>query len=195
MPLLSLSPQRALPSAPALSRLRKSLLRLLLVAPVLLLFVAACTEPLELADWEITLPEGTPVHEYAFVPEDERSVSEEHKRAIVADLAERIEGLAYQHFHWPERYATIEALEIDGHGNVYVFPHAPSSRRRDDRDETDSVPVDVYDADGTRIFTGWSDIPTWDTVHSDAIYRIEVDPASGEQVVARYRLSLEQRRR
>ena len=115
------------------------------------------------------------------------SVSEDAKRAVVDYLQEFIPGLAYQHFTWPERYAAIENLEVDGHGNLWVFSHAdrgPDAVRGADG----PVPVDVYSPEGERLFSGMIAIAAWDSALGDHVYRIETDPDTEEQVVARYRL-------
>ncbi len=116
-------------------------------------------------------------------------VPEEVKRAIVELLRESMseEGLAYQHFHWPDRYAAIENLEVDGHGHLWVFPHAdrgPTEWREANR----PVPVDVYSRDGELLFSGMSPIEEWDSAFGDHVYLIETDPGSAEELAVRYRL-------
>ena len=114
------------------------------------------------------------------------AVSEAAKRAVVESLQEFVEGLAYQHFTWPERYAAIENLEVDAGGNLWVFPHAdrgPETARAADR----PVPVDVYSPAGERLFSGMIAIDSWDSARGDHVYRIETDPGTEEQVAARYR--------
>ena len=106
---------------------------------------------------------------------------------MVESLQEFVPGLAYQHFTWPGRYAAIENLEVDGHGNLWVFSHAdrgPDTVRGADG----PVPVDVYSPEGERLFSGMIAIAAWDSALGDHVYRIETDPDTEEQVVARYRL-------
>lgn len=93
---------------------------------------------------------------------------------------------------WPERFAALENLETDGHGNLYAFPYEYRPPGVQPGAEA-PVPVDVYSPAGDLRFSGLSAIPAWDAALGEHIYRIEEDPESGEQVVARYRvLSLEQ---
>jgi hypothetical protein len=106
---------------------------------------------------------------------------------IVEDTRNTIEGLGGQHFVWPERYAAIENLEIDGHGNIYVFPHTKRTPSQF-METSDPVPVDVYSADGERLFSGMSPIDSWDTGVGEYVYRVETDSRTEERVVARYRL-------
>ena len=115
------------------------------------------------------------------------SVSEDAKRAVVELLQESIPDLAYQHFTWAERYAAIENLEVDGHGHLWVFPHADRGPETS-RVAAGPVPVDVYSSEGERLFSGMIAIEGWDAASSDYVYRIETDPDTEEQVAARYRL-------
>lgn len=100
------------------------------------------------------------------------------------------EPLRDKHFLWPERYAAIEGLEIDGEGNLYVFPHAPVSPSgfTNYMETTEPVPVDVYSPTGARRFSGMSPIGSWISAMGDHVYRIETDPSTEERVVVRYRL-------
>ncbi len=90
-------------------------------------------------------------------------------------------------FTWPERHAALENLQVDGHGNLYLFPHSqrtPETVLRTD----EPVPVDVYSPMGERLFSGRIDIEDWDSEIGEYLYRVETDPISEEHVVARYRL-------
>ena len=114
-------------------------------------------------------------------------VSEDAKRAVVEMLQEFIPDVAYQHFTWTDRYAAIENLEVDGHGHLWVFPHAERGPETS-RVAAGPVPVDVYSAEGKRLFCGMIAIEGWDAASDDYVYRIETDPDTEEQVAARYRL-------
>ena len=48
--------------------------------------------------------------------------------------------------------------------------------------------MDVYDADGKRLFSGLIGIPGWRGAGGDFVHRFEEDDATGERVVVRYRL-------
>jgi hypothetical protein len=93
---------------------------------------------------------------------------------------------------WPDLMPALSVLEnrqgtrghpirVDGHGNLYVFPFvrgAPEQRL-----------VDVYSADGERLFAGVMPNVSWVASRGDHLYGIETGP-SGDQRVVRYRLEL-----
>lgn len=123
--------------------------------------------------------------------------TQEHKDEVVARFRGDWPEIREQDFKWPDRYAAIENLEVDGHGNLYVIPYTyrPGSRALDMyrpqgsvEPPTRPVPVDVYSPEGNRLFSGLASIDSWNAAGGDHVYRIEIDPLSGEQVVARYRL-------
>jgi len=120
-------------------------------------------------------------------------LTEEQKQATLARLRDDLPFpdaeamLAGARFLWPERYAAIENLEVDGRGNLFVFPYL--YRPPDVEPGPDSpVPVDVYASDGTVLFTGLSPINEWDAAFGDLIFRLEDDPDTGERVLGRYRI-------
>lgn len=109
--------------------------------------------------------------------------SDEYKREVVALLR-----LDSSDVTWPEHFATIENLEVDARGNLYVFPHA-GRRPENWRQTHERVPVDVYSPEGGRQFAGWSAIEDWDAARGEYVYRIEVDSRTQEHVMARYRVA------
>lgn len=90
-------------------------------------------------------------------------------------------------YSWPDRFAAIENLEVDGHGNLYVFSHADRSPA-EWREVHRPVPVDVYTAEGELIFSGLSPIDGWEAALHDHVYRVERDPETGEYLVVRYQV-------
>ena len=56
------------------------------IVVLLALSAAACSEPLEFADWTIPVPEGTRIIEYAAVPIEERTDRIELIRSVRNDL-------------------------------------------------------------------------------------------------------------
>lgn len=50
---------------------------------------------------------------------------------------------------WPARQYALADIKIDGHGHVYVFPYVPKGTPT-----AAPRPVDVYSADGERLFSG-----------------------------------------
>ena len=73
-------------------------------------------------------------------------------------------------------------LRRDGQGRIYVFPYVPRTWDRDDR------PVDVYSPAGERLFAGMIPERSWLRSQGDFIYGIEVDAATDQARVLRYRL-------
>jgi len=120
-------------------------------------------------------------------PEPSREEKEATANFLIDRIGEMVEGLAFEHFIWPERYPAIENLEVDGKGNLYVFSHAPRSPLSW-RQATEPVPVDVYSPEGDRVFSGMSPIDSWHSAVGSHLYRIETDPETEEQIVVRYRL-------
>ncbi len=119
----------------------------------------------------------------------------------------RVAGMATDDLDvaWPSHHPALAnggaghaALHVDGHGHLYVFPFVrPSESRQDGAGENDEAaaggagapfPVDVYDAEGQRLFTGLIEIPGWRDAAGDFVYRFEQVPVSEERVVVRYRL-------
>jgi hypothetical protein len=73
-------------------------------------------------------------------------------------------------------------LRRDGQGRIYVFPYVPRTWDRDDR------PVDVYSPAGERLFAGMIPERSWLRSQGDFIYGIDVDAATDQARVVRYRL-------
>jgi len=73
------------------------------------------------------------------------------------------------------------ALLVDGHGHLYVFPFV--------REPIDGrYPVDVYAADGERLFAGLIRVTSWKDALKDFVYLFEARESDGEAVAVRYRL-------
>ncbi len=75
-----------------------------------------------------------------------------------------------------------EPIRVDGHGHVYVFPFISDAWDKPDQ------PVDVYSADGVRLFSGMLPIARWDTALGDFVYAVGTDLETEEYHVVRYRL-------
>jgi hypothetical protein len=73
------------------------------------------------------------------------------------------------------------ALLVDGHGHLYVFPFV--------REAIDGrYPVDVYAANGERLFAGMIRVASWKDSLGDFVYLFETRESDGEAVAVRYRL-------
>ncbi len=88
---------------------------------------------------------------------------------------------------WPEYEPALSHLLVDGHGHLYVFPYFVAGL------EPDEYKVDVYSAEGERLFTGLmsSKVELWNEMlatHGDALYDVRNDKMNAEWQVIRYRL-------
>ena len=88
---------------------------------------------------------------------------------------------------WPEHQPALSHLLVDGHGHLYVFPYFVAGL------EPDEYKVDVYSAEGERLFTGLmsSKVELWNQMlatHGDALYDVRNHKMNAEWQVARYRL-------
>lgn len=102
------------------------------------------------------------------------------KDRAMSTITRRFPGASESELDWPEAGYVLSGLEVDGHGHVYVFPYV-------DAVLPDTVPVDVYSADGERVFTGTMPSIDWQVAVGDLVYGAKRD-ANGEQQVVRYRL-------
>ena len=108
-------------------------MNLRLIVVLLALFgAAACSEPLEFADWTIPVPEGTEVFGYAPVPIDDRG---DARIELVDDLVVRSRGD-------DERYLLYRPRDVDvgPDGSIYVL-------------DAGDFNVKVYDAAGEHVRT------------------------------------------
>ncbi len=103
---------------------------------------------------------------------------------------ERRPDTARTDYHVPESQPAIGAVAVDGHGHLWVFhfDFAPSYL---EIPPSDAVAVDVYDTDGTRLFTG--SVPGenpygWGRAWGDYVYRRGEHPETAESAILRYRL-------
>lgn len=84
--------------------------------------------------------------------------------------------------NWPEYAPAIGRLDVDDRGNLYVFPWVHPMARSEQR------PVDVYSADGERIFAGFIRDVDWAAALGDYVYAVDGDPVTGEERVVRFRV-------
>ena len=84
----------------------------------------------------------------------------------------------------PDALAAVTSVAVDGHGHVFVFPHVDSAGQPN----LNAVPVDVYSAEGERLFAGLIAVEGWLAAHDDDVFRIESDNETGGRRVVRYRL-------
>jgi len=85
--------------------------------------------------------------------------------------------------NWPARLAAISRLAVDGHGHLYVF-----DAERPFAETPERVAVDVYAADGERLFTGTMPPISWHDVSGDYVFDLRSNAQTEEREVVRYRL-------
>ena len=94
-------------------------------------------------------------------------------------------------FSWPDRFSAISAIEVDGHGHLFVFPFfAPLNAPIGPDEERPEIarPVDVYSASGEHLFSGLMDVWSWSAYLGDFVYTTRTNPLTEEVEVVRYRL-------
>jgi hypothetical protein len=93
-------------------------------------------------------------------------------------------GATASELDWPEMNYAIDAIRVDGHGHLYVFPFVDDSQLMD-------RPVDVYSSAGERLFAGLVESRSvgsgWQAALGDQVYRVNRGE-NGEWQVVRYRL-------
>lgn len=94
---------------------------------------------------------------------------------------ERIPDATRSEVYIPAANPAISHIAVDGHGHLYVLPYI-------DEATAEARPVDVYAADGERLFSGWMANMRWDDARGDFVYGRESDDDTGEERVIRYRL-------
>jgi hypothetical protein len=114
--------------------------------------------------------------------------------AAIEDSLARLDTAELARIDWPELQPALSrtrfpgesghALQVDGHGHLYVFPYVEAPWLNDDR----MRPVHVYSEDGNILFAGLMPRCFWLAAQDDYVYTMESDPGTGAQVVVRYRL-------
>ncbi len=119
-------------------------------------------------------------------------VPEEIFDRVVAMMRERNPTAEDPRDRWRKTMPAIGNIEVDGDGNLYVFPYRfiPHDPRNGAPLEPlpTTFPVDVYSPEGEHLFSGTLPIDGWLAAHENHVYRIERDPETEEQQVVRYRL-------
>lgn len=104
---------------------------------------------------------------------------------VMARVRGRYEDATEAEVTFPDRFPAIRTIEVDGHGHVWVFPYTWVGMVM----TSDApVPVDVYSAEGDRLFTGMSPQRTWAHADGDHVWEIGPDPDTEEYVVRKVRL-------
>lgn len=127
-------------------------------------------------------PDGSPrwalraAHERAPITDDDRT-------RIVEMLRSNFPDLDPSGTDWPSRAGSIGRLEVDGHGHLYVYEFAAPFGG-----PSDSLAVDVYDPDGTRLFSGTIPSLRWTDAVGDYVYGIRTNEQTEEDEPVRFRL-------
>ncbi len=80
------------------------------------------------------------------------------------------------------RMSALSHLAVDGHGHLYVYPYDTSEG------SSPLLPVDVYSADGERLYSGMIDDTRWAKALGDHVYVPTFDRRTDEHHVVRFRL-------
>ena len=111
--------------------------------------------------------------------------------AVVRDV---YEDATESEVSFPDRQPALSRMLVDGHGHLYVFPYVWEGTGmawggvRTGPSASMSVPVDVYSADGGRLFSGTMTSGKWVHADGDHVWEIGTDPATREYVVRKVRL-------
>jgi hypothetical protein len=114
---------------------------------------------------------------------ERQAIPEELFTSKVDQLKQRLPSLTRSDWDDPGDYPALEAIRVDGHGHLYVFPYV----RSPSGDEVAERPVDVYTLDGEPLFSGTIS-GFWGAAHGDYVYTLRLNGETEEQEVVRYRL-------
>ena len=115
------------------------------------------------------------------VPWPRRKVTAEEIEAALDEIHEgsRFADAALDEIEQPRWEPAVNWINVDGDGNLYVFPNLEH--------EGDCAPVDVYDPSGAILMTGCSDLAGWLVARGEHVYSL-VRGNDEEPVFRRYRL-------
>lgn len=113
------------------------------------------------------------------------AVSREQIDDVMTMVRNRYEDATESEVNFPDRQPALGRLQVDGHGHLYVFSYlyVPLDEAR-----STAVPLDVYAADGERLFSGMALPRTWVHASGDHVWEIGPDPTTEEFVVRKIRL-------
>lgn len=106
---------------------------------------------------------------------------------LMVAVRERMPDASRDEVEWPTHRPALArrgSLQVDGHGNLFVFPTVPPDWPEDTR------AVDVYSSDGELLFSGTMPRINWRAAAGDHVYGLEADPDTEEQILVRYRVEL-----
>ncbi len=110
-------------------------------------------------------------------------LTEEHRAHVIDALRGNFPDLDTSETEWPSHIGSVQRLAVDGHGHLYVFFMQPPFTSA-----PDEVAVDVYDAEGSRLFAGTMPSIRWTDAAGDFVYALRRNPMSDEDEPVRYRL-------
>jgi len=106
---------------------------------------------------------------------------------VMALVRRQYEDATESEVNFPERQPALGRILVDGHGHLYVFPYSYTGMTMVPSNPV-SVPVDVYGADGERLFSGMMPSRGWVHADGDHVWEIGMDPETEENVVRKVRL-------
>ena len=104
---------------------------------------------------------------------------------LLGFVQERLTDAVESEMNFPDVLPVIGRLRVDGQGRLHVFHF-----NEDWADPEADRPVDIYDAEGARVFSGYAPATDWTTGRGDYVYGSGLDPATQEHRVYRWRLEL-----
>lgn len=122
------------------------------------------------AEWAVTVP---------VAPE---RLPEDLVDHIFETVRERMPDLGRSELILADHLPVIRSLNVDAAGRLYVYPFTIW----DPEDPPDTFPVDVYDRDGERIFTGTIDRGRWRDARGAYLYAPTLDDDTDEYRVVRW---------
>jgi len=135
--------------------------------------------------WELSAPFERPP--YPIEEIDRRAARLSRSRSERRGQTVTIER---SNFAWDEYLPALSAVQVDGHGHLWVFPTVPLALPTSDDapvNPPETTPVDVYSAQGVLLYSGEAANVPWSVAHRDWVYEIERGPET-DPVVVRYRL-------
>jgi hypothetical protein len=109
--------------------------------------------------------------------------TDEDRDRIVEILLRNFPDLDARDTDWPDRLGSIGRLAVDGHGHLYVYAMQPLFVPT-----PKLIAVDVYAADGERLFSGTMPPFSWTDAAGDLVYGVRRNEQTEEDEPVRYRL-------
>lgn len=108
-------------------------------------------------------------------------LTDQQKERMLASFRDRVPDLDAEDAVWPEQLPAITNIAVSDNGLLFVFPYVfPIGR------PAGEYPVDVYTAEGERVWTGMIERAGWMAARGDFVYSTRWHPETGDTQVVRY---------